>query len=156
MSPFGPERPLAAGQSMSALPSYIRHQLVLLSRARRRPRCQDIGPCSLSWCDQAKAGRREGFRCAGRSGLPLSVLMTCFPLLWPQRWLGLDQLALTPGHAGTGHQQAGFVVRHGFYSSVTENREHARHRAAAADSCQLSEACGVGAGRSRSGGMPAS
>ena len=31
---------MTVGQSMSALPGYIRRQLVLLSLARHRPRCQ--------------------------------------------------------------------------------------------------------------------
>ena len=47
---------------------YIRHQLVLLSRARRRPRYRDSVRCSRFSCGRAGAGRPEDFPCAGRSG----------------------------------------------------------------------------------------
>jgi len=63
-----PEPADEVGQSMSALPGYIRRQLVPLSRARHRPRCQGNGPCPQSSYGPAGVGRREGFRCAGRSG----------------------------------------------------------------------------------------
>jgi hypothetical protein len=66
--------PLTTGsQSMSALPRYIRPQLVPLSRARHRPQRPDIGRCSRSLCGRARAGRPEDCRCADRSTSPLFV-----------------------------------------------------------------------------------
>jgi len=43
---LSPNRPMTVGQSMSALPGYIRRRLVPLTRARHRPRCQGNGLCS--------------------------------------------------------------------------------------------------------------
>src|ERR1700719_972641 len=63
MSAFGTKRLLEAGQSMSALPRYFRHQPVPLLPMRRRPRCRDSGRCFRSWyaraCapDQVESGR---------------------------------------------------------------------------------------------------
>src|SRR5262249_50708931 len=44
--------PKLLGQSMSALPGYIRHQLVLLSRARRRPRYRHSGALDFRVAEQ--------------------------------------------------------------------------------------------------------
>ena len=70
-SALGTYLPKLLGQSMS-LPGYIRPQLVLLSRARRRPRYRDSVRCSRFSCGRAGAGRPEDFPCAGRSGSPSS------------------------------------------------------------------------------------
>jgi hypothetical protein len=58
---------------MSALPGYIRHQLAPLSRARHPLRFRDSALCFQFSCGQARAGRPEDCRYAGRSVSPLSV-----------------------------------------------------------------------------------
>jgi hypothetical protein len=46
MTAIGTNRSMTDGQRRSTLPGYIRHQPVLLSRARRRPRYRDSVRCS--------------------------------------------------------------------------------------------------------------
>ena len=50
-------------------------------------------------------------------------------MLWPQWRFGSDQLPLIPWRSGTVLRKAYFILRHGSYSSVTENRELARQHA---------------------------
>ena len=69
----GTNQHTTGGQSMSALPRYIRRQLAPLSRSRHRPQCPDNGRCSRSLCGRARAGRPEDCRCADRSTSPLFV-----------------------------------------------------------------------------------
>jgi hypothetical protein len=54
---FWPNRRLEHGQSMSALPRYIRHQLVLPLPKHHPLRCRDIWPCFRFWCGLATAVR---------------------------------------------------------------------------------------------------
>jgi hypothetical protein len=51
----GPALPNLTEQSLSATPRYFRHQLVLLSRARRQPQSRDIEPCSQFLCDPSRS-----------------------------------------------------------------------------------------------------
>jgi len=69
----GTNQHTTGGQSMSALPRYIRRQLAPLSRARHQPQCPDIGRCSRSLCGRARAGRPEDCLCADRSTSPSSA-----------------------------------------------------------------------------------
>jgi hypothetical protein len=69
----GTNQHTTGGQSMSALPRYIRRQLAPLSRSRHRPQYPDNGRCSRSLCGRARAGRPEDCLCADRSALPSSA-----------------------------------------------------------------------------------
>ena len=55
------------GQSMSVLPWYFRHQLILLLPGRHQPRCQDTGPCFRSSYTRARVGPLSGYLSADRS-----------------------------------------------------------------------------------------
>jgi hypothetical protein len=72
MSVPGTNRLTVGGQSMSALPRYIRRQLAPLSRARHRPQCP-ISDGALDLCaPEQEPGRPEDCRRADRA-LPTST-----------------------------------------------------------------------------------
>jgi len=55
---------MADGQSISALPGSISHQLARLWGARRQLRCRDTDG-AFDLCDPTKAGRLDDCRCTG-------------------------------------------------------------------------------------------
>jgi hypothetical protein len=120
MSALGQKQTFAVQKGMSALPLkaveiadiarwraehfcsalYFKRRPAPRSRGRRPHQCRDTAQCSLSWCDQAKAGRRVDSRCGGRLASPsfyaVSVCRT-------NEGLRLDwrdpRLTITQGHA---------------------------------------------------------